>query len=123
MNIYLQLPAVEKFQQLSAVYDKCRSYHRPEKIFFSCQRAYLMDLKEKVRELIEEVIEDMGYKLFDIQFGSENGRFALIIKIDKEGGVNIEDCAKVSRVIDPILEEADLVKKSWVLIVSSPGIK
>ncbi|GIW67597.1 MAG: hypothetical protein KatS3mg096_465 [Candidatus Parcubacteria bacterium] len=82
-----------------------------------------MDLKEKVRELIEEVIEDMGYKLFDIQFGSENGRFALIIKIDKEGGVNIEDCAKVSRVIDPILEEADLVKKSWVLIVSSPGIK
>jgi ribosome maturation factor RimP len=81
-----------------------------------------MDLKEKVRDLIEGVIEDMGYKLVDIQFGSEEGRFALIIKIDKEGGVSVEDCAKVSRVIDPILEEADLIEKSWVLIVSSPGI-
>jgi ribosome maturation factor RimP len=81
-----------------------------------------MDLKEKVRDLIERVIEDMGYKLTDIQFGSEEGRFALIIKIDKEGGVSVEDCAKVSRVIDPILESADLIEKSWVLIVSSPGV-
>jgi ribosome maturation factor RimP len=91
-----------------------------------------MDLKEKVRELIEGVIEDMGYKLVDIQFGSEEGRFALIIKIDKENGpprpgeagagVSVEDCAKVSRVIDPILESADIIEKSWVLIVSSPGI-
>ena len=81
-----------------------------------------MKLKEKIKELIESVIEDMGYRLVDIQFGSEGGRFALIIKIDKEGGVNVEDCAQVSRVIDPILEEADLIEKSWVLIVSSPGI-
>jgi ribosome maturation factor RimP len=81
-----------------------------------------MDLKEKVRELIGGVIEDMGYKLVDIKFGSEEGRFALIIKIDKENGVSVEDCAQVSRVIDPILEEANLIEKSWVLIVSSPGI-
>jgi ribosome maturation factor RimP len=91
-----------------------------------------MDLKERVRDLVEGVIEDMGYKLVDIQFGSEGGKFALIIKIDKEGGplgpseagagVNVEDCAQVSRVIDPILEEANLIEKSWVLIVSSPGI-
>ena len=81
-----------------------------------------MDLKEKVKELIEGMIEDMGYILVDIQFGSEEGRFALIIKIDKEGGVSVEDCAQVSRVIDPILESANLIEKSWVLIVSSPGI-
>jgi ribosome maturation factor RimP len=81
-----------------------------------------MELKEKIKELIESVIEDMGYRLVDIQFGSEGGRFALIIKIDKEGGVNVEDCAQVSRVIDPILESANLIEKSWVLIVSSPGI-
>jgi ribosome maturation factor RimP len=80
-----------------------------------------MELKEKIKELIESVIEDMGYRLVDIQFGSEGGRFALIIKIDKEGGVSVEDCANVSRVIDPILEEANLIEKSWALIVSSPG--
>ena len=82
-----------------------------------------MNLKDKIKELIKEPIEDMGYKLFDIQFGSENGRFSLIIKIDKEGGVSVEDCAKVSRTIDPILEKADLIEKSWILIVSSPGIE
>jgi len=81
-----------------------------------------MDLKEKVKELIESVIEDMGYKLIDIQIGSEAGKFALIIKIDKEGGVNVEDCAKVSREIDSILENANLIKKSWILVVSSPGM-
>jgi ribosome maturation factor RimP len=81
-----------------------------------------MDLKEKVKELIKNVIDDMGYELIDIQFGSEEGRFALIIKINREGGISVEDCAKVSRVIDPILEEANLIEKSWVLIVSSPGI-
>jgi len=81
-----------------------------------------MELKERVRNLIEEVIENMGYNLVDIQFGSEGGRFALIIKIDKEGGLDVEDCAKVSREIDPILEKTDLIEKSWVLIVSSPGI-
>ncbi len=82
-----------------------------------------MDLKEEIRKLIEEKIEDMGYSLHDISLGSEGGKFAVIIKINKEGGVSIEDCAKVSRAIDPILEEADLIKKEWVLIVSSPGVK
>ncbi len=81
-----------------------------------------MNLKEEIRSLIEEKINDLGYNLYDISFGSEGGRFALIIKIDKEGGVSVEDCAKVSRIIDLILEEADLIKREWVLIVSSPGI-
>jgi ribosome maturation factor RimP len=81
-----------------------------------------MDLKEKVKELIKDVIDDMGYELIDIQFGSKEGKFALIIKVNREGGVSVEDCAKVSRVIDPILESANLIEKSWVLIVSSPGI-
>lgn len=82
-----------------------------------------MELKEKIRSLIQEPIENMGYQLKNIEFGSENGRFALIIKIDKENGVSVEDCAQVSRTIDPILEAEDLIKESWVLIVSSPGIE
>jgi ribosome maturation factor RimP len=82
-----------------------------------------MDLKEKIREIVEPIIVDLGYKLENVSFGSESGRFALIIKINKEGGVSVEDCAKVSRAIDPILEEANLIKESWVLIVSSPGVE
>ena len=81
-----------------------------------------MNLKENIRILIEKTIKDMGYKLVDIKLGNEEGKYSLTIKIDKEGGVNINDCAQVSRIIDPILEKANLIKKSWVLIVSSPGV-
>jgi len=81
-----------------------------------------MALKEEIKNLVEDTIESMGYELVDIVFGSENGKFALIIKINKEGGVNVEDCASVSREIDEIIEESGLIKKSWILIVSSPGI-
>jgi ribosome maturation factor RimP len=80
-----------------------------------------MNLKGEIRNLIENVISNMGYKLIDIEIGSENNRFALIIKIDKENGITVEDCARVSRYIDPIIEEANLIKRSWILIVSSPG--
>ena len=82
-----------------------------------------MNLEEKVKNLVAEVINDMGYNLVDVEYGSEDGRPAIIIKIDKEGGVSVDDCAKVSRKIEPIIEEADLINKSYVLIVSSPGIK
>lgn len=80
-----------------------------------------MELKDRIKEIIKPIIEDMGFDLYDISFGSDNGKFSLIIKINKREGVTIEDCAKVSRAIDPILEKADLIKKKWVLIVSSPG--
>lgn len=74
-------------------------------------------LKEKIRP----IIEDLGYKLISINWGKEIGRKALIIKIDKEGGVSIQDCTKVSRAIDPIIDSFDL-GENFVLIVSSKGI-
>jgi len=82
-----------------------------------------MDLKEEIKNLIEEPIKDLGYNLEKITIGQEGGRKSIIVFISKnEGYISIEDCAKVSRLIDPILEEADLIEKSWVLIVSSLGI-
>ncbi len=82
-----------------------------------------MTIEEKIDSLVREIIEDMGYELVKIEIGREQGRPAIIIKINKLGGVSVEDCVQVSRVIDPIIEQADLMKKSYVLIVSSPGIE
>lgn len=76
---------------------------------------------EEVREKIKPVIEDMGYVFISLNWGREEGRRALIIKIDKEGGVSVEDCAKVSRRVDPIIDSLDL-GENFVLIVSSKGI-
>jgi len=82
-----------------------------------------MNLKEEIKNLIEEPIKDLGYNLEKVEIGQEGGKKLVTVFISKNDGyISIEDCTKVSRVIDPILEEANLIEKSWVLIVSSPGI-
>jgi ribosome maturation factor RimP len=60
-------------------------------------------------------------KLVDIKYTREMGRRSLVIYIDKEGDrISIDDCEKVSKAIDKVIEEADLIKESYNLIVSSP---
>jgi ribosome maturation factor RimP len=82
-----------------------------------------MKIEEKVEKLIKEEIENLGYQLKKIEVKQKGRAKELIITIDKEGGVSVEDCARVSRRIDPILEKADLFESRWYLTVSSPGIK
>jgi ribosome maturation factor RimP len=79
-----------------------------------------MDL-EKVKSLVKDIIEDLGYKLVDIKYTGEMGKKSLVIFIDKEGDrVSINDCEKVSKAIDKVIEDADLIEESYNLIVSSP---
>jgi ribosome maturation factor RimP len=82
-----------------------------------------MELKEKVEKLIKEEIENLGYQLKKIEVKQRGRAKELVITIDKEGGVSVEDCARVSRKIDPILEKENLFDSKWYLIVSSPGIE
>lgn len=82
-----------------------------------------MELQEKIEKLIKRDIEKMGYELKKIEIRQKGGGKELIVTIGKKGGVSIEDCAKVSRKIDPILEKADLFESRWYLTVSSPGIE
>jgi ribosome maturation factor RimP len=82
-----------------------------------------MKLEEKVEILIKKEIENLGYQLKKIEIKQKGRARELIITIDKKGGVSVEDCARVSRKIDPILEEADLFERRWYLTVSSPGIE
>lgn len=81
-----------------------------------------MELKEKIEKIIRYEIEKMGYKFKEIEIKQRGKTRELVITIDKEGGVSIEDCAKVSRKIDPMLEKANLFESRWYLTVSSPGL-
>jgi ribosome maturation factor RimP len=81
-----------------------------------------MKIEERIEGLIKETIENMGYELKKIEVKQKGRARELIITIDKEGGVSVEDCARVSREIDPILRE-DLFERRWYLTVSSPGIE
>ena len=76
-----------------------------------------------VRELILPVAEEFGYFLWDVEYVKEGTKMILRVTIDKEEGIGIEDCEKLHRAIDPILDEADPIEEAYYLEVSSPGIE
>ena len=76
-----------------------------------------------VSELIAPVAEELGYFLWDVEFVKEGARHILRVTIDSEEGINIDDCEKMHRAIDPVLDEADPIENAYYLEVSSPGIE
>ena len=82
----------------------------------------VLKLTEKVAELIGPAVNGLGFELYDIEFRKEYGNWELLVTIDSENGVTLEDCEKVSRSIDPILDEADPIEQAYYLTVSSVGI-
>ena len=81
------------------------------------------NIAETVRELALPVASDLGLMLWDVEFVKEGARRVLRITIDSDEGVTIEDCERMHRAIDPVLDEADPIEMSYDLEVSSPGIE
>ena len=80
-------------------------------------------IKEAVREAIEPTVVSLGYSIWDVTYSKIGADYHLEITIDNERGINIEDCEKVHRAIDPILDECDPIEGFYYLEVSSPGIE
>ena len=78
-------------------------------------------ISERVFDLVKPVVEDEGCSLWDVEYVREAGTWYLRIFVDKEGGVSIDDCERISRRLDPILDEADPVPESYVFEVGSAG--
>ncbi len=78
-------------------------------------------LTEKIRALAEPVVQEEGCSLWDVEYVREAGSWYLRLFIDKEGGVGIDDCERISRRLDPILDEADPIPDSYVFEVGSAG--
>ena len=78
---------------------------------------------ERVYTLIKQTVEQQGVQLWDVRFVKEGASWYLRVFIDKEDGINIDDCTNVSHAIDPIIDEADPIDKSYYLEVCSPGIE
>lgn len=75
----------------------------------------------RVREAVAPLIEQAGYTLWDVTFGKEAAEWILEVSIDRAGGIGTEDCAVVTRLIDPLLDELDPIEGSYCLAVSSAG--
>ena len=80
-------------------------------------------IEEKVQNLLEPIINRLGYDLYDVIYTKEGKDYYLRIFIDKEDGIGIEDCEKVNNEINDILDEKDLIPESYFLEVSSPGVE
>ncbi len=76
-----------------------------------------------VAELIEPTVLEQGCSLWDVEYVKVGAEYHLIITIDAEEGISIEDCERIHRAIDPLLDEADPIENSYRLEVSSPGIE
>ena len=77
---------------------------------------------ETVRRLVQPYADRLGLELWDVRYVREGGAWYLRVFIDRPGGVGIDDCEKLSRLIDGPLDEADPVPDSYCLEVSSPGL-
>ncbi len=81
---------------------------------------------ELVETLCRRVIEDAGYFLWDVDFYKEGADYNLLVTIenkDRSRPIDLNDCEKVTRLINPILDEADPIEESYYLEVSSAGLE
>ncbi len=82
-------------------------------------------MNEKIKEIkkiVGPIVESKGLILNSVKIERRDSKKALIITIDKKDGmVSVDDCSKISKLIDPIIEEYNFIKENYLLIVSSPG--
>ncbi len=82
-----------------------------------------MKVTEQVAAFAEPIVRSQGCSLWDVEYVREGSEYFLRLYIDKEGGVDIDDCEAVSRAMDPILDEKDPVPGSYHFEVCSAGLE
>ena len=78
-------------------------------------------IEEKVEQIVMELLKGTALELVDVEYVKE-GNWYLRVFIDKEGGIEIDDCQQLSEKLEEILDEKNMIKDSYVLEVSSPGL-
>ncbi|UCG78981.1 MAG: ribosome maturation factor RimP [Nitrospirota bacterium] len=77
---------------------------------------------DKVSKLAEEVADDYGVELVDVELLGSGRKMTLRVTIDAEGGVGLDSCQKVSRELEALLDVEDPISGSYTLEVGSPGL-
>ena len=78
-------------------------------------------IENEVESIVEELIADSPLELVAVDYVRERDWY-LRVFIDKEGGIEIDDCQELSGRLEEILDAEDLIKTSYILEVSSPGL-
>lgn len=75
-----------------------------------------------VEMLVKPIVSECGYEYVGTEIKKMSSGTELIIYADKPGGMMLEDCEKISKLIDPVIEAHDPIEDSYYLCVSSPGL-
>ena len=78
-------------------------------------------IEAEVEKIVEELLENTALELVAVDYVKERGWY-LRVFIDKEGGVDLDDCQDLSRKLEELLDAQDIIKTSYILEVSSPGL-
>jgi len=79
-------------------------------------------IEQKTEALLNPILDEFGFELWDVEYVKEGSEFYLRAYIDKEGGITIDDCVDVSRKLSDKLDEDDFIDGEYILEVSSPGL-
>lgn len=80
-------------------------------------------LRPSAALLAEPLARQLGLRIWDVRFVKEGADWYLRVFIDRDGGVSIDDCVDLTRLLSPALDEADPIDQSYCLEVSSPGVE
>ncbi|MBQ7660656.1 MAG: ribosome maturation factor RimP [Clostridia bacterium] len=81
------------------------------------------NIAAEVEAFLTPVVEELGYLLWDVEYVKEGSEWYLRVTIDSENGITIDDCERVHRAIDPVIDQHDPIENAYHLEVSSPGIE
>lgn len=83
----------------------------------------MANVVQTVTDLVQPILDDHGFELYDVEFVREGGNWYLRVYIDKDGGITLEDCSTVSDALSEKLDEQDPdpIPQAYFLEISSPG--
>ena len=81
-----------------------------------------MNLKNKIADLIKPPIEKSGFDLVELKLARYRQNHAIRIFVDSDNGVKLDECAKLSKAIDVVLEDNNIFRNGYTIEVSSPGL-
>lgn len=78
--------------------------------------------EKKITDMLMPILDKENLRLYDVDYVKEGEDYYLRVFIDKDFGVNINDCENVSRELSRLLDVDDFIEDSYILEVSSPGL-
>lgn len=87
------------------------------------ERTVFMDLAKRIEAIITPTVEDLGFEIVRVQIsGAQHPRMQIMAERADGTGIDVEDCATISRAVSAVLDVEDPIKNEFTLEVSSPGI-